>query len=62
MDEDEQGNVNETLSEDDSDLEMFEKRRDEPDLDFDEFVARLNLQTKPAKYGVPKVRDRPPSS
>jgi hypothetical protein len=49
MAEDEQGTVNETLSEDESDLEMFEKRRDEPNLDFEEFVARLKLQTKPAR-------------
>jgi len=54
--------VRQMLSEDASDLEMFDKRRREPNLDFEEFVARLKLKTKPAKYCVPEVSDRPPSS
>lgn len=33
--------VRQTLSEDASDLEMFEKRRGEPNLDFEDVVARL---------------------
>jgi hypothetical protein len=34
--------VRQTLSEDASDLEMFEKRRREPAVDFEEVVLRLN--------------------
>jgi hypothetical protein len=38
--------VRQTLSEDASDLEMFEKRRREPNLDFEDFVARLRRSGK----------------
>jgi len=38
--------VRQTLSEDASDLEMFDKRRREPNLDFEDFVARLRRSGK----------------
>jgi hypothetical protein len=38
--------VRQTLSEDASDLEMFEKRRREPNLDFEEVVMRLRRSGK----------------
>lgn len=36
--------VRQTLSEDATDLEVFEKRRREPTLDFEEIVLRLRLR------------------
>ena len=41
--------VRQMLSEDASDLEMFEKRRREPSLDFEDVVARLRLGTASSK-------------
>lgn len=38
--------VRQTLSEDASDLEIFDKRRREPNLDFEDFVARLRRSGK----------------
>lgn len=38
--------VRQTLSEDASDLEVFEKRRREPELDFEEVVLRLKRSGK----------------
>lgn len=38
--------VRQTLSEDASDLEMFDKRRREPNLDFEDVVARLRRSGK----------------
>lgn len=38
--------IRQTLSEDASDLEMFEKRRREPNLDFEDVVARLRRSGK----------------
>jgi len=38
--------VRQTLSEDASDLEIFEKRRREPTLDFEEVVLRLRRSGK----------------
>jgi hypothetical protein len=38
--------VRQTLSEDATDLEVFEKRRREPELDFEEVVLRLRRSGK----------------
>lgn len=38
--------VRQTLSEDATDLEVFEKRRSEPTLDFEEVVLRLRRSGK----------------
>jgi hypothetical protein len=38
--------VRQTLSEDAADLEVFEKRRREPNLDFEDFVVRLRRSGK----------------
>jgi hypothetical protein len=41
--------VRRQLREDASDLEMFEKRRHEPNLDFEDVVKRLGLSPAPRK-------------